>query len=97
MLFHNVIDNGEAVELFVRRIDAKQCLDDVRGDDPELSGTLRLERDNLERLDRQVARPGRLVAKNRRELPLSLLAREERAERAGIEVDERVEVRHGPM
>jgi hypothetical protein len=36
-------ETEHAVELFVRREDAEAFLEDVRGDDEELAGTLRLE------------------------------------------------------
>ncbi len=38
-----VDDDPRAVELFVRREDAEAFLEDVRDDDEELAGTLRLE------------------------------------------------------
>jgi hypothetical protein len=38
-----VDDDPRAVELFIRREDAERFLDDVRDDDEELAGTLRLE------------------------------------------------------
>ena len=34
---------GEAVETFIRREDAERFLEDVRGDDPELASSLRIE------------------------------------------------------
>ncbi len=41
-------ETEHAVELFVRREDAEAFLEDVRGDDEELAGTLRLERVELD-------------------------------------------------
>ena len=37
------MDDVEAVELFVRREDAERFLEDVRADDGELAGALRVE------------------------------------------------------
>jgi hypothetical protein len=39
---------GDAVETFVRREDAERFIDEVRGDDPDLAGYLRIEERELE-------------------------------------------------
>jgi len=36
-------DAGNAIETFLRREDAERFLEEVRGDDPELAGYLRIE------------------------------------------------------
>jgi hypothetical protein len=39
---------GDAVETFIRREDAACFIEEVRGDDPELAGYLRIEERELE-------------------------------------------------
>ncbi len=39
---------GDAVETFIRREDAERFIEEVRGDDPELAGYLRIEERELE-------------------------------------------------
>jgi hypothetical protein len=39
---------GEAVEVFIRREDAERFIEEVRGDDPELAESLRIEERELE-------------------------------------------------
>ena len=43
MRFWAIVDADEAIELYVRREEEEQFLEDVRGDDEELVETLRLE------------------------------------------------------
>ncbi len=39
---------GDSLETFVRREDAERFIEEVRGDDPELAGYLRIEERELE-------------------------------------------------
>jgi hypothetical protein len=39
---------GDAVETFLRREDAERFIEEVRGDDPELASSLRIEERELE-------------------------------------------------
>jgi hypothetical protein len=39
---------GDAVETFIRREDAERFIEEVRGDDPELAGDLRIEEREFE-------------------------------------------------
>jgi hypothetical protein len=39
---------GDAVETFVPREDAERCIEEVRGDDPELAAKLRIEERELD-------------------------------------------------
>ena len=39
---------GAAIEAFIRREDAERFIEEVRGDDPELAGCLRIEERELE-------------------------------------------------
>ena len=39
---------ADAVETFIRRLDAERFIEEVRGDDPELAGYLRIEERKLE-------------------------------------------------
>jgi hypothetical protein len=39
---------GDAVDVFVRREDAERCVEEVRGDEPELANDLRIEECELE-------------------------------------------------
>jgi hypothetical protein len=39
---------GDALEVFVRREDAEHFVDDVRGDEPEIAASLRIEERELE-------------------------------------------------
>jgi hypothetical protein len=56
MLVYAVIDRslsetsplGDALDVFIRREDAEQFIDDVRKDDPELAEPLRIEERELE-------------------------------------------------
>ena len=56
MIVYAVIDDslspsnplGEAVDTFVRREDAERFIEDVRRDEPELAGYLRIEERELE-------------------------------------------------
>jgi hypothetical protein len=41
--FWAVVDDEEAIELYVRREDAERFLADVQADEPELADALRLE------------------------------------------------------
>ena len=43
MRFWAIVDEDEAIELYVRRENAERFLEDVRGDDEELAASLRLE------------------------------------------------------
>jgi hypothetical protein len=39
---------GDAIEMVIRREDAKRFIDEVRGDDPEIAASLRIEERELE-------------------------------------------------
>ena len=39
---------GDAVEVFVRREDAERFIEEVRGDDPEAAGKLRIDERELD-------------------------------------------------
>ena len=39
---------GDAIETFIRREDAERFIDEVESDDPELAGSLRIEKRELE-------------------------------------------------
>jgi hypothetical protein len=39
---------GDALEVYIRREDAERFIEEVRGDDPELSSHLRIEERQLE-------------------------------------------------
>jgi hypothetical protein len=39
---------GDAIETFIRREDAERFIEEVRGDDPELAGHLRIEERELQ-------------------------------------------------
>jgi hypothetical protein len=51
MLVYAVVDDalsptfplGDALEVFLRREDAERFVEEVRGDEPELAGSLRIE------------------------------------------------------
>lgn len=55
MLVYAIVDTrssrdhplGDAVETFVRREDAERFVEEVRSDDPELAGYLRIEASSL--------------------------------------------------
>lgn len=55
MIVYAVVDDslaptfplGDAVETFIRREDAERFIDEVRSDDPELAGHLRIEEREL--------------------------------------------------
>lgn len=56
MIVYAVIDDalspdfplGDALEVFIRRDDAEQFIEQVRGDDPELAAKLRIKERELE-------------------------------------------------
>jgi hypothetical protein len=56
MLVHAVVDDalsptfplGDALEVYVRREDAERFIEEVRGDEPELAESLRIEERELE-------------------------------------------------
>ena len=56
MIVYAVVDDtlsldfprGDVVETFVRREDAERFIDEVRGDEPELTAMLRIEERELE-------------------------------------------------
>jgi hypothetical protein len=56
---------GEVVETFVRREDAERFVEEVRGDDPDLSSYLRIEERELERYLTEGPRRIRRTTRNR--------------------------------
>ena len=56
MIVYGVVDDalspdfplGDSLEVFVRREDAERFIEEVRGDDPDVAGKLRIEERELE-------------------------------------------------